>query len=86
MKRNRLIIWIALLSLLLGAIAPVMAQEAFDAVTFTDNYLQNELPQGWGQVKVEDLAAQLIEQPPFLLDVREPAEVEELGYIPGAIS
>ena len=40
---------------------------------------------GYNTVKAEDLLVELAEdQPPFLLDVRSAAELEEKGYIPGA--
>lgn len=51
-----------------------------------DNYLKNVLPQGWGQVSADDLWSELAEKPDlFLLDVREQAELDELGYIEGAV-
>ncbi len=66
--------------------APEDAPEAaaLDMVTVLDNYLNKVLPQGWGSIKAEDLNLALAENPPFLLDVREPAEVEE-GRIAGAV-
>ncbi len=59
---------------------------ALDAglVAAVDNYLSSVLPQGWGLVKADDLALELVEKPPFLLDVREPVEWDA-GYIPGAV-
>lgn len=49
-----------------------------------DYYLRDLLPEGWGNVKAEDVLA--MEEMPFLLDVREPGELEENGYIPGAVN
>ncbi len=49
-----------------------------------DNYLTNVLPQGWGLISNSDLSLQLLENPPFLLDVRENAE-REAGYIDSSI-
>ncbi len=54
-------------------------------VAAVDNYLTNVLPQGWGVVGADDLALELVENPPFLLDVREDAEVAEVGPIEGAL-
>ncbi len=69
-----------------GGEAPeVAAPAALDMVAHLDNYLNNVLPAGYGQVKPEDLSAELLENAPFLLDVREPAELEADGYIPGAV-
>lgn len=56
-----------------------------ELVAEIDNYLKNVLPQGWGVVTVDNLALELIENPPFLLDVRENAEWEADGYIDGAV-
>jgi rhodanese-related sulfurtransferase len=39
--------------------------------------------QGYGLISIADLSTALAEEPPFLLDVREVAEVEENGYIEG---
>ena len=86
MNAKRFSILIMLLGLLLIGIMPVLAQENLDIVAYTDNYLKNELPQGWGIVTVEDLSLELLENPPFLVDVREVSEVEETGYIAGAIN
>lgn len=55
-------------------------------VEAADNYLQNVLPQGWGVVRVDDLAIELVENPPFLLDVRETSEWDANGYIEGAVN
>lgn len=40
----------------------------------------------YGTVKAADLNTALVEKPPFLLDVREAAEIEKDGYIAGAVS
>jgi rhodanese-related sulfurtransferase len=45
------------------------------------------LPQGFGGIKPVDVSAAMAEAtPPFLLDVREPAELEKDGYIKGAVN
>ncbi len=49
------------------------------------NYLAN-LPAGFGAVAPADLNTALVEKPPFLVDVREPAELEKTGYIEGAVN
>lgn len=42
--------------------------------------------QGYYTIKADKLNEALIEQPPFLLDVRETAEVEKDGFIAGAVN
>lgn len=63
------------------------APEIEDQALFTmlDEYLTN-LPEGFGAVNAEKLNTMLVEDPPFLLDVREFADVEETGYIEGAVN
>ena len=47
----------------------------------------NSLPTGFGGIKPADVSAQLTEAtPPFLLDVRDAAEIEKDGYIKGAVN
>ncbi len=41
-----------------------------------DDYLMNVLPEGWGVIKTDGLLEALVEEPPFLLDVRQPEELE----------
>lgn len=41
---------------------------------------------GYGTIAASKLNEELAETPPFLLDVREPAEVEKDGYIEGAVN
>jgi len=51
--------------------------------------LMNSLPpdKGYASVKAVDVSKQLAEaKPPFLLDVREPAELEKDGFIKGAVN
>ena len=50
-----------------------------------NHYLMDILPEGWGVIKVEGLNEQMIEEPPFIVDVRQPEEYAE-GYIEGAIN
>ncbi len=68
-----------------GEAAEAAAPAEFDLVAHLDDYLKNVLPANYGQVKPEDLSTELLENPPFLLDVREPAELETDGYIAGAV-
>lgn len=63
-----------------GEAAPVGAE----LLSLVDDYLVNVLPQGWGIVRSDALFTELLENPPFLLDVREQSELDELGYIEGA--
>ena len=67
--------------------APVTEEPAHDAqALFTG--LISELPadKGYGTVKPAALNEELVDKPPFLLDVRETAEVEADGYIGGAVN
>lgn len=67
----------------IGAGYDVLA-EAPDLATRLDNYLTNELPPGWGNISVEDLNLELLENPPILIDVRTPEEWDADGFIEGA--
>ncbi len=44
----------------------------------------NSMPEGYYSIKADALNTALVEKPPFLLDVRETAEVEKDGFIAGA--
>jgi rhodanese-related sulfurtransferase len=57
----------------------------FDLAIRLDEYLTNELPAGWGNILPADLSIELMENPPFLLDVRTPGEWDADGYIEGAV-
>lgn len=50
-----------------------------------NEYLTN-IPEGYYTIKAADLNTALTENAPFLLDVREVAELEKDGYIAGAIN
>jgi rhodanese-related sulfurtransferase len=67
--------------------APVVEAPAVDAQALFAN-LVIELPadKGYGTVKPATLNEELVDKPPFLLDVREAAEVEADGYIEGAVN
>lgn len=83
---KKITILFMLLGLLAMSLVPTFAQVAtVDLVDHLDNYLQNELPEGWGTVRSDALFTELIESPPFLLDVREVAELEA-GYLEGAVN
>jgi len=45
----------------------------------------NGMPEGFYSLKADALNTALVEKPPFLLDVRETAEIEKDGYIGGAV-
>ncbi len=49
------------------------------------DFLAN-LPEDYLNVKAENLNAELAEKAPFLLDVREKKEIEENGYLQGAVN
>jgi len=52
--------------------------------TWTD-FLTN-IPAGFYSISAANLNTALVENPPFLLDVREPAELEANGFITGAVN
>jgi len=66
--------------------APVVVEVAPD---FAALYavMVNSLPTGFGGIKPADVSAAMAEAtPPFLLDVRDAAELEKDGYIKGAVN
>lgn len=65
--------------------APAIAPTPDVAVLYAA--MVNSLPSGFGGIKPADVSTQLTgANPPFLLDVREPAEVQKDGYIKGAVN
>ncbi len=68
--------------------APVVVEEtAPDAqALFTALYAELPADKGYGSVKVTALNEELVENAPFILDVREAAEVEKDGYIEGSVN
>lgn len=68
--------------------APVVVVEtAPDAqALFTALYAELPADKGYGSVKVTALNEELVENAPFILDVREAAEVEKDGYIEGSVN
>jgi len=56
-----------------------------DLLAAVDDYLMNVLPEGWGVIKSEGLMEALVEEPLFLLDVRQPDEFAG-GRIEGAVN
>lgn len=63
--------------------APVIENQALFAML--DEYLST-LPEGFRAINAEKLNTMLVESKPFLLDVREYKDVEETGYIEGAVN
>lgn len=55
-----------------------------DWTTVWSEYLA-ALPEGYYTIKAPDLNTALADNPPFLLDVREAAEIEKDGFIAGAV-
>ena len=53
--------------------------------TVWTDYMAN-LPAGFGGIKAADLNTQLAENAPYLLDIRETAEIEKDGFIAGAVN
>jgi len=65
--------------------APVV--EAIDfPVLLTDFWASVPADKGYGSVSATKLNEELADKAPFLLDVRETAEVEKDGYIEGAVN
>lgn len=56
-----------------------------DWPTVWSDYL-TAMPEGYYTIKAPDLNTALVEKAPFLLDVREVAEIEKDGYIAGAVN
>jgi rhodanese-related sulfurtransferase len=68
--------------------APVVVEDpVFDVSTVLPDFWAS-LPAdaGFGTVGAAKLSEELADKPPFLLDVREPAEIEKDGYIEGAVN
>lgn len=63
-----------------AGVAPEVDPAVLAAV---DNYLSN-LPAGFGMVGAQDLAVELVDAPPLLIDVRSEEEWNTNGYIEGA--
>ncbi len=63
---------------------PVVAPDA--QALFTDLAANLPADKGFGSVKVTALNEELADKPPFLLDVREAAELEKDGFIEGSIN
>ncbi|NWG17148.1 MAG: hypothetical protein HXY41_10970 [Chloroflexi bacterium] len=81
--------WAAVGGELVVESTPQVVMGAFPEVdanlwTTVDAYLSS-LPDGFGAIKADDLNVALAENPPFLLDVREPSEFEA-GTIAGAVN
>ncbi|MFW5772770.1 MAG: rhodanese-like domain-containing protein [Phototrophicaceae bacterium] len=88
MKFKRLIVLVALLSLVLAGAFPLLAQDALDTdelAPVLDTYLNETLPQGFAQIRPADLFTETLETELFLVDVRETSELEETGHIMGAV-
>jgi rhodanese-related sulfurtransferase len=67
-------------------VAPVVVEVAPDIAALYAAVV-NSLPTGFGGIKPADVRAQLAEAtPPYLLDVRDIAELEKDGYIKGAVN
>lgn len=66
---------------------PTPTEEPLDFLALFQEVI-NAMPpdKGYGTVKVDALSEELASQPPFLLDVREPAELEKDGFIEGAVN
>ncbi len=67
--------------------APVVEAPALDIpALLTDFWPTVPADKSYGSISAVKLNEQLAETPPFLIDVREPAEIEANGYIEGAIN
>lgn len=66
---------------------PVVVEAPDFAALFADVIANNPKEKGYGTVAADALNTELVENPDlFLLDVREPAELEADGYISGAVA
>jgi len=63
---------------------PVVAPDM--PVLLKDVIAKTGQEQGYGAVAAQKLNEMLADQPPFLVDLREPAELEKDGYIEGAVN
>ena len=68
--------------------APVVVEETGPDAQALFTALVADLPadKGYGSVKVSTLNEEMVEKAPFILDVREAAEVEADGYIEGSVN
>ena len=68
--------------------APVVVEETGPDAQALFTALVADLPadKGYGTVKVTALNEEMVEKAPFILDVRETAEVEADGYIEGSVN
>lgn len=66
--------------------APVVEETLDFAPLFTDFWSSIPADKGYGSVSAAKLNEELADKAPFLLDVREAAEVEKDGYIEGAVN
>ncbi|MBI5029390.1 MAG: rhodanese-like domain-containing protein [Chloroflexi bacterium] len=64
---------------------PTPTPAALDIKAILDRYLQN-LPDGWGTITPEALSKQLETSKPFLVDVREPKEIADAGFIANSMN
>jgi rhodanese-related sulfurtransferase len=66
---------------------PIVETETLDyPVLLTDFWASIPADKGYGSVSATKLNEELADKPPFLLDIREVAEIEKDGYIEGAIN
>ncbi len=66
---------------------PTPTEEPLDFLALFQEVIQSMPPdKGYGTVKVDALSEELATNPPFLLDVREVAELEKEGYLEGAVN
>lgn len=67
--------------------APVVVEAPDFQAIFADIIARNGKDKAYGTVAADALNTELIEKPDlFVIDVREPKELEETGHIPGAIN
>ncbi len=82
---------LVVLSLALGVVpalavdAPVSVMTVAQASEEMLRAYLNNLPEGFGLVSADNLSLELVENPPFLIDVREPADYAG-GFIEGAVN
>ncbi len=68
-----------------ATIVPTQAPAVFDFKSIMDKYAQ-ALPDGYGGMQPAALKDQLATAKPFILDVREPSEIAQNGFIEGSVN
>ena len=85
MTLKRLVSLIVLVGMLFTGIVPVLAQGTGALTPVVEAFVPNIAPP-FGVLTADNLNVELLENAPFLLDVRNPEELAEAGFIEGAVN